>query len=64
MFEINEKEVLAGPRPGWGKRGDLPLKIGVEKKRSKNYKKMFDDSVAILIVTGTSADASRYLVVR
>jgi hypothetical protein len=34
---------------------------GSDLERSKRFKKMFDDSMAIFSVTQTSADASRYL---
>jgi hypothetical protein len=42
------------------KRADSPLKIKAPRERSKKIKKIIDDLAAILSVTRTSADASRY----
>jgi hypothetical protein len=41
-------------------KADLPLKRGVPGERSKKIKKIIDDLAAILSLTKTSADASRY----
>ena len=61
MFKKNKTEAGESEAERGVGRGRFTSQNGVVSERSKKIKKIIDDLVAILNLTQTSADASRYL---